>query len=90
MLNFLTLNSFLFIFSKIDLASIFFSLSFLEFLTRIFFNQRRKMIKNPMRQLFDDYLQISQKLNLDLNMRPQNLSINQYFELVKEYEKLRS
>ena len=43
-----------------------------------------------MRQLFDDYLQISQKLNLDLNMRPQNLSINQYFELVKEYEKLRS
>ncbi len=62
----------------------------LEFLTRIFFNQRRKMIKNPMRQLFDDYLQISQKLNLDLNMRPQNLSINQYFELVKEYEKLRS
>ncbi len=62
----------------------------LELLTRIFFNQRRKMIKNPMQQLFNNYLQISQKLNLDLKMRPQNLSLNQYFELVKEYEKLRS
>ena len=62
----------------------------LELVTRIFFNQRRKMIKNPMKQLFNNYLHISEKLNLDLNMRPQNLSIDQYFELVKEYEKLRS
>ncbi len=62
----------------------------LEIVTRIFFNQRRKMIKNPLKQLFKNPEEISDKLNIDLNLRPQNLSILQFFEIVKEYEKLRS
>ena len=62
----------------------------IEIVTRTFFNQRRKMIKNPLKQLFKNPEEISDKLNIDLNLRPQNLSILQFYEIVKEYEKLRS
>tara|TARA_B100000242_G_scaffold268463_1_gene218593 strand:- start:403 stop:1185 length:783 start_codon:yes stop_codon:yes gene_type:complete len=60
----------------------------LEHLTNIFFNQRRKMIKRPMRQLFTQHEEVAKNLNLDLNLRPQNLSINKYLEICKIYEKL--
>ena len=60
----------------------------LEHVTNIFFNQRRKMIKRPMRQLFTKYEEVAKNLNLDLNLRPQNLSINKYLEICKIYEKL--
>ena len=59
----------------------------LEHITNIFFNQRRKMIKKPLQQLFDDFELIGKKLNLNLNLRPQNLSENKYFEICKLYEK---
>jgi len=61
----------------------------LEKITRVFFNQRRKMIKKPFNQLFNNST-ISAKLNIDLNLRPQNLSLETYYKLAKEYEKLRS
>ena len=60
----------------------------LEMITRIFFNQKRKMIKNPMRQLFSNPQEISNKLKLNLNLRPQNLSLQTYCKITKEYEKL--
>ncbi len=59
----------------------------LEKITRIFFNERRKKIKNPLKQLFSNYQEVSEKLNLDLNLRPQNLSLKTYCNIVKEYEK---
>ena len=62
----------------------------IEIVTRTFFNQRRKMIKNPLKQLFKNPKEISKKLNIDLNLRPQNLSISQFYEIISEYEKLRS
>ena len=62
----------------------------LEMVTRIFFNQRRKMIKNPLKQLFINYQEISSKLDLNLNLRPQNLSLETYCKIVREYEKLKS
>ena len=62
----------------------------LELVSRIFFNQRRKMIKRPMKQLFENFLYVSKKLDLDLEMRPQNISLDQYFKIVNEYEKLGS
>ena len=62
----------------------------LEKITRIFFNQRRKMIKKPYNQLFPDNLDISKKLNINLNLRPQNLNFETYYQLTNEYEKLRS
>ena len=58
----------------------------LEHITNIFFNQRRKMIKKPMRQLFTNYEKVAQNLNLDLNLRPQNIPIKKYIEICKIYE----
>ena len=62
----------------------------LEKITRIFFNQRRKMLKKPFNQLFNGNMKIARKLNIDLNLRPQNLNFETYYKLVKEYENLRS
>tara|TARA_Y100000591_G_scaffold277261_1_gene254874 strand:- start:610 stop:1395 length:786 start_codon:yes stop_codon:yes gene_type:complete len=62
----------------------------LEKITRIFFNQRRKMIKKPFNQLFNGDQRILDKLKLDLNLRPQNLNIETYCKLAGEYENLRS
>ena len=62
----------------------------LEKVTRIFFNQRRKMIKKPFNQLFNGNPKILSKLKIDLNLRPQNLSLDTYYKLACEYENLRS
>ena len=61
----------------------------LEKITRIFFNHRRKMIKKPFNQLFNGNLEIASKLNIDLNLRPQNLNHQTYYKLTEEYEYLR-
>jgi 16S rRNA (adenine1518-N6/adenine1519-N6)-dimethyltransferase len=60
----------------------------LEKLTRIFFMHRRKMLKKPYNQLFNDNLKIANKLKIDLNLRPQNLNFETYYKLSKEYENL--
>ena len=60
----------------------------LEKITKVFFNQRRKMIKNPLKQIFKKPDMISEKLKLDINLRPQNLSPLIYFKITKEYEDL--
>ena len=62
----------------------------LEKITRIFFNKRRKMIKKPFNQLFSGNEHIVSKLNIDLNLRPQNLNFETYYKLTEEYENLRS
>ena len=62
----------------------------LEKITRIFFSQRRKMIKKPFSQVFSNDIKIAKKLKIDLSLRPQNLTNNTYYELANEYEKLRS
>ena len=62
----------------------------LEKITRIFFNQRRKMIKKPFYQIFSNNTEIVTKFNIDLNLRPQNLDFEIYYKLAREYEKLRS
>jgi 16S rRNA (adenine1518-N6/adenine1519-N6)-dimethyltransferase len=62
----------------------------LEMITRVFFSQRRKMLKKPFNQVFNNAKEISEKFNIDLNLRPQNLKPEMYFNLVKEYENLRS
>jgi 16S rRNA (adenine1518-N6/adenine1519-N6)-dimethyltransferase len=62
----------------------------LEKVTRIFFSQRRKMLKKPFNQLFNGDQKIIDKFKIDLNLRPQNLNFDTYYELTSEYEKLRS
>ena len=85
---------------KIDSSLLFFSPkknffeikdpSNLEKITRIFFNHRRKMIKKPFNQLFNGNSEIIKKLNLDMNLRPQNLDFETYYRLASEFENLRS
>ena len=60
----------------------------LEKITRIFFSHRRKMLRKPFNQLFNGNTEITNKLKIDLNLRPQNLNFDIYYELVNEYEKL--
>ena len=58
----------------------------LEMITRVFFSQRRKMLKKPFNQIFNDAKKIAEKFDINLNLRPQNLEPEMYFKLVKEYE----
>ena len=62
----------------------------LETVTRIFFSHRRKMLKKPFNQIFNGNNDLLNKLNIDLNLRPQNLDFDTYYKLTMEYEKLRS
>ena len=62
----------------------------LEKITRIFFSHRRKMLKKPFNQIFNGNNVLLEKLNIDLNLRPQNLDFDTYYKLTMEYEKLRS
>tara|TARA_B100001057_G_C22799132_1_gene930836 strand:- start:331 stop:1116 length:786 start_codon:yes stop_codon:yes gene_type:complete len=61
----------------------------LEKITRIFFNHRRKMIKKPFNQLFSNKHGVSDKLKINLNLRPQNLDFKTYYKLTVEYENLK-
>ena len=61
----------------------------LEMITRVFFSQRRKMLKKPFNKVFKSAKEVSEKFNINLNLRPQNLEPEMYFKLVKEYENLR-
>ena len=60
----------------------------LEHITNIFFSQRRKMIKKPLKFLFKNFEDIKEKLSLDLNLRPQNLNNTTYYKICELYEKL--
>ena len=62
----------------------------LEKITRVFFSQRRKMLKKPFNQIFINSKEVAEKFNIDLNLRPQNLKPEMFFKLTKEYEDLRS
>ena len=60
----------------------------LEHITNVFFNQRRKMIKKPLKFLFKNHEKVAEELFLDLNLIPQNLSNLTYYKICSYYEKL--
>ena len=60
----------------------------LEYITNIFFNQKRKMIKKPLNILFKDSKRVVDELNLDINLRPQNLKKDTFYKICLIYEKL--
>tara|TARA_B100001027_G_scaffold6445_1_gene4197 strand:- start:2047 stop:2829 length:783 start_codon:yes stop_codon:yes gene_type:complete len=59
----------------------------LEHLTRVLFNQRRKMIKKNILKLFTNFDKILKITNIKLTDRPQNISVKKFLDLVVEYEK---
>ena len=46
------------------------------------------MLRKPFNQLFNGNEKILNRLKIDLNLRPQNLDYDKYFQIVGEYEKL--
>ena len=60
----------------------------LEYVTNIFFSQRRKMIKKPLKFLFENFDEVSKKLSLNLSLRPQNLNNDTYYKICEIYEKI--
>ena len=58
----------------------------LEYISKIFFRFRRKMIKKPLNILFKDINRISEKFQINLNDRPQRLSPETYYKICSEYE----
>ena len=62
----------------------------LEKITKVFFNQRRKMIKKPINTLFKKFQFNYKKFNIRSSDRPQNIDVNKYLEIVNEYEALGS
>ena len=61
----------------------------LEKITKIFFNQRRKMIKKPINILFKKLNFDYKKFNINPSDRPQNLNVDKYLKIVNEYENSR-
>ena len=60
----------------------------LEHITNVFFNQRRKMIKKPLNILFKDSKEVVNELDLNINLRPQNLKKETFYKICLFYEKL--
>tara|TARA_Y100000816_G_scaffold3510_1_gene2124 strand:+ start:6560 stop:7351 length:792 start_codon:yes stop_codon:yes gene_type:complete len=58
----------------------------LEHVTNIFFSQKRKMIKKPLKFLFTNFDEVSKKLSIDLTSRPQNLDCLTYYKICEIYE----
>ena len=62
------------------------SIKNLEYLTNIFFSGKRKMINKPLKKIFKNYITVATKLKIDLNMRPSDLSFDEYYRLAKYFE----
>jgi len=60
----------------------------LEKITKVFFNQRRKMIKKPINILFKNFQFNYKKFNIKPSDRPQNINVDKYLQIVNEYESL--
>ncbi len=60
----------------------------LEKITGILFNQRRKKIRKSINYIFKNNKKVMTRLNLNLDLRPQNLDIETYCNLTSKYEEL--
>ena len=60
----------------------------LEKVTRVLFSNKRKMINKNFKKLFKKNDYVAKKLNIDLNLRPEQLSSEMYYKIAKQYEKL--
>ena len=58
----------------------------LELVTRTLFSKRRKMINKNFKKLFKESLGISNKLNLNLKLRPEEINNETYYKIAQAYE----
>ena len=62
----------------------------LEKITRILFNQRRKKIRKSINYIFKNNKKIINSLNLNLDLRPQNLDVETYCNIASKYKELKT
>ena len=59
----------------------------LEKISHIFFSRKRKMINKAFTKLFFEPAEIAKNMNINLNLRPNELSENEYFKITEVFEK---
>ena len=62
-------------------------ISNLEKITHVFFSKKRKMINKAFKSLFENPLQIAKKMKIDLSLRPNQLSEQEYYKITEYFEK---
>jgi len=60
----------------------------LEIISRTLFSNRRKMINKSFNKLFKKNKYVNEKLNINLNLRPEELSNETFYKIAMEYENL--
>ena len=63
------------------------SIKSLEYITNVFFSNKRKMINKTFKRLKINNDEFLKKQNVDLSLRPENLSENLFYKITKFYEK---
>ena len=58
----------------------------LEKISHIFFSKKRKMINKAFKELFKKPLKIAKIINVNLNLRPNELTENEYFKITALFE----
>ena len=59
----------------------------LEKVTQVFFSKKRKMINKAFNSLFKKPISIAEKVNIDLQLRPSQISEKQYYKITEFFEK---
>jgi len=59
----------------------------LEKITHIFFSKKRKMINKAFKEIFKDPLQVANKININLSLRPNQLTEKEYYKITEFFEK---
>ena len=58
----------------------------LEMVSHIFFSKKRKMINKAFRKLFKNPLEVAKKININLSLRPSELTEKDYFKITEFFE----
>ncbi len=58
----------------------------LEKISHIFFSRKRKMINKAFNKLFKEPIAVAKKINIDLSLRPNELTENEYFKITEFFE----
>jgi len=61
----------------------------LELITRILFNQRRKKIRKSINKIFKKNNKIISDLNINLDLRPQNLDLKTYCNIASKFDSVK-
>ena len=62
------------------------NISNLEKVSHIFFSRKRKMVNKAFKKLFKKPLKVSEKMNVNLSLRPNELTENEYFKITNYFE----